>query len=193
MRLPRSYKSAKALLLSGALLIFATQTADAGLIPFFLTDFSLVNSNADGTATSTDAGSTLTLVGGNNGGGLAGTTDFIAISAMTVTFQFDYTYQTLDAPGFDRAGYWANQVLTFLADEDGRSGTVSVTVNAGEDFGFRIETDDNTGEPGVLKVGTFQAVSVPEPDTRLVVPLLISAMAWAANRRCRTRQLNKRG
>lgn len=193
MKLTGSRGFWKFIVLIGAMLSFAAHPAGAGVIPFFLTDFSLVNSNADGTATSPDGGLTLTLTGGNLGSGLGpGTTDFITTSVMTVTFQFDYIYTSLDLPGYDRAGYWVDQVLTFLADSNGESGTVSVTVNAGEQFGFRVETDDNTGEPGVLNVSTFQAVNVPEPDTRLAIPLLIWVMTMAARRR-RARELNKRG
>ena len=54
--------------------------AKAASIPYPLSDFVLTNSNADGTAVSPDGGISVILTGGNNGTGLSGTTDLLAIA-----------------------------------------------------------------------------------------------------------------
>jgi hypothetical protein len=177
------------LLMTAAVLLFlAAPRANAGMIPFFLTDFSLVNSNADGTWATPDSGRTLVLTGGNNGSGLFGTTDFFVMALVPVTFQFDYSYASADAPGYDRAGYFIGLVFTALADTSGESGSASVSVDAGDQFGFRIETDDNTGEPGVFTVSPFATSAVPEPaNLYLILGAILggAAFGWSQNRRRR--------
>jgi hypothetical protein len=160
-------------------LLLASGSASAGIIPYTLSDFTLSNTNADGDWNTPDGGLTLNLIGGNNGSGLGGTTDFLLIAPVTVTFQFDYLYSSQDIPGYDRGGYVLNHTFNILGDTDGLSGTITVTVNAGEDFGFRVETDDNTGEPGILTVSTFEAVSTPEPGGPWLVMVSAGAMAIA--------------
>jgi hypothetical protein len=100
------------------------------------------------------------------------------VALTPVSFQFDYSYFSIDLPGFDRAGYFIGPTFIALADTDGQSGTATVSVNIGDQFGFRIETDDNTGEPGVFAVSTFTtsaASGVPEPATFYLIPGTILA------------------
>jgi hypothetical protein len=110
------------------------------------------------------------------------------MALVPVTFQFDYSYVSLDAPGYDRAGYFIGLVFTALADTSGQSGSASVFVDAGDQFGFRIETDDNTGEPGIFTVSTFAASAAPEPANIYLISgaiLLGAAFGWSRNRtRC---------
>ena len=153
--------------------------AKAASIPYPLSFFLLTNSNADGTAVSPDGGISVILTGGNNGSGLSGTTDLLAIATGLGSIQFQYTYFSLDAPTFDRAGYLIGDQFTPLADTTGQFGSASFLVIGGDTFGFRVATDDNTGEPGVFTISDFSVAStaVPEPAT---LPLVLAAMAMAA-------------
>ena len=153
--------------------------AKAASIPYPLSFFVLTNSNADGTAVSPDGGISVILTGGNNGSGLSGTTDLLAIARGPGPIEFQYTYFSLDAPTFDRAGYLIGDQFTPLADTTGQFGSASFLVIGGDTFGFRVATDDNTGEPGVFTISDFSVAStaVPEPAT---LPLVLAAMAMAA-------------
>ena len=115
--------------------------------------------------------SSLILTGPNNGNGLPGTTDLVTTAKATGTISFNYYYSTLDVwnPGdpdapFDYAGYLIGSTFHQLADNDGQSGTASFDVTAGQAFGFRVASVDNTFEPGILTI-TDAASSVPEPGT----------------------------
>ena len=164
----------------GLFLIAPLQAAFTG--NYALGNFSLINNNADGSVLTPDGGLSIVLTGGNNGSGLFGTTDLIAPAAASGTVQFQYSYSSLDMPGADEAGYLVGGVYTQLADTSGQSGTAMFQVNGGQLFGFRMVTQDNTMEPGILTVSNFSAPSsaagpaVPEPATG---PLMF-ALAGAA-------------
>lgn len=153
--------------------------AKAASIPYPLSFFVLTNSNADGNVFSPDGGISAILTGGNNGTGLSGTTDLLAIATGSGSIQFQYIYSSADLPAFDRAGYLIGQLFTPLADTDQQFGTATFLVMGGDTFGFRVETDDNTGEPGVFTISDFtvDSTAVPEPAT---LPLVLAAMAMAA-------------
>ena len=152
--------------------------AKAGFIGYYsLSDFTLINTCTDvytpcmapdGTAFT--SGDSIVIVGGHNGSGESGVTDLVITAAGSGVVQFQYSYSSLDGIGFDYAGYLLNGVYYQLADTDGEASAagdyVTLTVTAGEVFGFRVGTVDNLGEPGVLTVSDFSApaaASVPEP------------------------------
>jgi len=124
--------------------------------------FTLTNTNADGSVIKQTTGFIIT--GGNNGSGQPGTTDLVALATGTGMVQFQYSYASLDLPTFDFAGYLLNNSFFSLADTDGQAGKSMFPVSAGQSFGFRVGTADNTGEPGILTV-TSGASPVPEPGT----------------------------
>jgi hypothetical protein len=163
-------------LMAGAALV---PQAKAASIPYPLSDFVCTNSNADGGAVSPDGGISVILTGGNNGSGLSGTTDLLAIATGPGPIEFQYIYFSLDAPTFDRAGYLIGDQFTPLADTTGQFGSASFLVMGGDIFGFRVATDDNNGEPGVFTISDFSVAStaVPEPATLPLV--LAAAMAMA--------------
>jgi len=149
-------------------------TASAGTIGYPLSAFTLVNTNADGSLASLDL-IAADLTGGNNGSGLEGTMDLLATATGDATVVFHYVYISLDEPGFDWAGYLVDNVFTQLADTSGEEGDASFPVLAGQEFGFRVGTADNGGEPGIFTVSSFDAPSaVPEPSTP---SLLIAVVA----------------
>ena len=162
-------------------LIFSAACAQQGhagsIVNFQLNDFTLSNTNGDGSALTAAGGSTLIFTGPNNGSGLPGSTDLTTLAKGTGLVQFQYTYSTLDvwdpsdptATPNDYAGYLLGSTFTQLANQDGQSGTVSFPVSLGQLFGFRIVTVDNLGEPGILTISNFTApggaASIPEPGT----------------------------
>jgi hypothetical protein len=164
--------------------------AKAASIPYPLSDFVLTNSNADGTAVSPDGGISVILTGGNNGTGLSGTTDLLAIATGPGSIQFQYTYFSLDDPTFDRAGYLIGDQFTPLADTNGQFGTALFLVVGGDSFGFRVATDDNTGEPGVFTISDFAVDSTAAPEPATLPLVLAAATAMAVGIRSR-RYLNQ--
>src|ERR1700736_5440115 len=72
---------------------------------YALSKFTLMNTNADGMAVSPDSGLSIVFTGGNNGSGLPGTTDLVAVATGTGLVQFHFSYATMDQPGGDFAGY----------------------------------------------------------------------------------------
>ncbi len=193
---PRS--GAVARLLAIACFALASQ-AFAGPVTFSSLQWTLDNQNADGTAVVSNAGLTLTLTGGNNGGGLEGNTDLVTTAAAGGTVSFDFSYSSLDpTPGFDIAEYLIQATSVQFADTDGQSGNISFSVNAGDTFGFRMATVDNEGEPGILTVTDFSAPgnATPEPGTAglmlvgvvLVLAVRFLAIPW---KRSRARSANQ--
>jgi hypothetical protein len=158
--------------------------ARAAGIPYTMNAFGLINNNADGFAISPDGGLSVILTGGNNGSGLTGTTDLVTTANASGIIAFSYMYSSVDMPGFDWAGYLIGNLFTQLADTDGQAGTASFTVSAGDIFGFRVETFDNTQEPGVFTIDGFSvaADAAPEPAT---LPLAAAAVAICIWRRRR--------
>ena len=123
---------------------FLAQTAKADFIsPYPLTDFTFTNTNANGTVSTPDGGLSINLVGGQNGTGEPGTTDFVTTAQAAGLVQFQWSYFSLDVPGADDAGYLLGGVFTELSDTSGDSGLASFTVTFGETFGFRAATVDN--------------------------------------------------
>lgn len=163
--------------LLGALLVMFTlwlpTPAQAAFVGTYdPSNFTLTNTDADGFWVLNPDGS-LTLTGGNDGSGNPGSTTFLILAAASGLWTFDWSYSTLDFAGFDRGGYSINSVFTLLGDFDGASGSISLSLNAGDLFGFRMETDDNTGEPGVLTISNFEApggggAPIPEPSSWLL-------------------------
>jgi len=156
----------------------APQAHAAFVAPYALANFSLINQNADGTAVTNDGGLSVVLTGGNNGSGLAGTTDLVTQALASGTVHFQFSYFTLDDPPFDEAGFLLDGVYTQLAGTSGDAGVGNFAVVAGHTFGFRVATMDNTFEPGVFTISAFSAPAptsgVPEPATW---PLGLAAMA----------------
>lgn len=153
--------------------------ANAAAISFPLNFCSLVNTNADGTASSADDGASVVITGGNTGTGLSGTTDLVAVAAAPVTIAFQFSFASLDAPAFDFAGFLVNGLFTEVADSSGQSGSASFSALSGDTFGFRVGTADNTGEPGIFTVSdvVVEESAVPEPSTQL---LMVGAACTAA-------------
>ncbi len=163
------------LILSG---YFMAMPAEAGFIgPYSLSEWSLVNVNGKGSVTTPDGGMSIVLSGPNNGSGLGGSTEVISPATGPALVQFDWSYSTLDDPGFELAGYFVGAQFFELSSTDGDFGIGSISATAGQDFGFAIVTVDNTGAPGILTISNFDVVqrsdadNTPEPGTLTLLPV----------------------
>ncbi len=153
--------------------------AHAGFINGYAPDqFTLTNTNADGClgdalqlqclSTIPTSALSVTIIGGHNGSGDPGTTDWLITALATGTVSFQYSYSSLDGPGWDDAEFLLNGASTVLATFDGQNGSAMFSVTAGSVFGFRLGTTDNQGEPGILTISSFsapEAAPAPEPAT----------------------------
>jgi hypothetical protein len=134
---------------------------------YSLNQFTLTNTESDGSAQTPDNGATVVITGPNDGSGNPGTTDLTILAAAAGLVSFHWSYSSLDSPTYDDAGYLVGGNFTLLADTDGEAGTVSFAVTKGETFGFEMGSVDNEGEPGILTVSSFSAPlpvsGAPEP------------------------------
>jgi len=101
---------------------------------------------------------------------------------------FTYTYTSLDtilpcSPGpCDQGAFIVNGVFVgpVLGTSDSQvttPTTLSFSVNAGDVFGFEVDSADNSGEPGNLNLSNFSApapLSVPEPGTAGMLTLALA-------------------
>jgi hypothetical protein len=198
------------LVLCGALALnfFGVTPAKAGSFTdtYDLSNWTLIDTNADGFDMTPDAGLTLILTGGNNGSGSPGVTDFVINAPAAGLVQFNWSYTSMDATTpvcgpmsnlpCDDGGYLLGTVYTQLADDTTwstvGSGTVSFAVTSGQSFGFQVDTADNLNEPGVLTITDFSgpvSTDAPEPGTLSVALGLSAAIVLARWRKRRSRAL----
>jgi hypothetical protein len=156
-------------LLSALAVVFlaglAAQPAHASFVGYYaLENFTLLNVNSDGSATTPDGGLTLILTGPDDGSGQMGTTTLQILAAAAGTVSFDYSLFTEDIPEVDSAGWVLGPVYTVFPDS---AGSVSFAVAAGQPFGFRVWSEDNLFGELVATITNFQApvadAAVPEP------------------------------
>ena len=150
-----------------ALVIGAVCSSHAAFTGSYATNnWTLVNSNANGTINLSNAPAKIILTGGNNGSALSGHTEWRITVPATGQLNFDWSYATLDdAFGpWDGAGWRRNVEAEELAANNSTnfSGHVSAFVNAGDTFAFWVRTGDNLVGPGILTVTNF-VVSTPAP------------------------------
>jgi hypothetical protein len=188
----RSFASLCSALFLGCVL--ALPARPAFLDGYAFHNFTLVNVDADGSAAVSSDALSVVITGGNAGTGLPGSTDLTIAALGSGIFSFAYSYSSADPfSAFDWAGYLLGNSFVRLADSDGQSGTVTVPVSAGQKIGWRVETFDNTLEPGILTVSAFAAPAggaVPEPGSWMLV--LAGGAGAASVRRWRNRHASIR-
>jgi hypothetical protein len=199
----------RALWKNACLLVVFGMYSVAWATPLSLSDFTLENFNADGSVTtpsffSPGDTSSFDLIGGNNGSGLAGRTEFLWVAPATGTLDFMWSYTSCsplnlptecDSPGYDWSGYILNYTFPELTDTDtgGVVSSASFQVQAGESFGWYVSTADNMGGPGTLSVfdvdfesasGGTDPSNSPEPGTMLLSVIGIAIVAAVSRNRC---------
>jgi hypothetical protein len=133
--------------------------------PFALSNWTLINSNANGSIDLSAAPDGIRVTGGNNGSVYAGLTEWTMTVPAATTIQFDWIYATDDDTSgpWDRAGWRRNGVFTELARNDSTNlhGRVTANVSAGDTLSFWVKTEDNLVAPGKLSITNFTFSSIP--------------------------------
>lgn len=145
---------------------------------YALDNFTLLNTNADGTQSSTDGVTNLTLTGGNNGTGLPGSTYFLTLAPVPAFVSFSFVHTTDDdplIPELDISGYLVGGSFWSLSGT-AIAGTGGFAVAAGEGFGFGIETADNWGGSAYLTITDFEVQAVPEPGTCTILVFALTGL-----------------
>jgi len=166
------------------------EEAKADFLGYYaLNNFTLNNSNADGSVITPDGGQSIVLTGPNNGSYAFGETDLSILAGASGIVQFSFSYYSSDpssggapygcGPGFalscDTPGYLLNGNFVQLRDENNNLvdditqaslvtpgagvGLVTFSVTAGESFGFSVQSVDNLDGAGVLTISQFTAPS----------------------------------
>lgn len=136
--------------------------------PYAPANFTLTNTNADGSVDTSGVPNSIELIGGNNGSGLFGSTSYLttAATAGLVSFNWNYLTRDLDGPSWDPFGYILNGVFTQLtanAGPDNQSGFVSFNVALGDSFGFEVRTVDNRFGRASATISNFNVQAIPTP------------------------------
>ena len=142
-------------------------------------NWTFTNSNADGSVNTSQAPTSISLTGGDDGSSAPGNTDYTTTAAAAGEVMFDWDYSTFDGPFWDPF-FVLNGTPIQLTDDSGsqiQSGTFMFDVLAGDIFGFRIRTIDNTSGRATVTISNFEAPApaVPEPSNILGL-ITISAL-----------------
>lgn len=129
----------------------------------------LVNSNADGFVAAGNAAGNFVLSGGDNQTSEAGFTSYADIATFTQTIFGTFGYSTNDGAVYDPAGYVVNGSRVQLTNNAGlnsQNGSFSFLVNAGDEYGFYVNTTDNiVGRGNIAVMSNAFTAAVPEPAT----------------------------
>lgn len=166
-------------------------------------NWTFTNTNAGtntGSVDTTNATSgTINLTGSDNGSENPDTTDWTTTISGSGNIYFGWNFSTSDTPsGDDSAGYLLNGNFNQLINNFGLNDTSSVSgsapvtilVNSGDTFGFRVATG-NIGGPGVFQVTDFDVTPVPFESSPTV--LLTALPVLGLMRFYRQRQRRKIG
>jgi hypothetical protein len=134
--------------------------------------------HTNGYVNTTNAPSSISIIGGNGGGWGSGKTTYTTTALIGGLLSFNWSYGTADwNPYYDPFGFVLNGAFTQLTNNggpNGQSGAFSTTLAQGDIFGFGINTTDNAFGSGNATISGF-AAPVPEPVS--TVGLLIGAGA----------------
>jgi hypothetical protein len=142
-------------------------------------NWTLSNNNTNGYVDTSNAPSSISIIGGNTGQGLPGQTTYTTTALIGGLLSFNWSYGTADwNPGYDPFGFVLNGAFTQLTNNsgpNGQSGAFSTTLAQGDIFGFGINTTDNIVGPGNATISDF-AAPVPEPVSTLGMLIGTGAM-----------------
>ena len=150
----------------------------------------------DGSISTTGAPNSISLTSANDGGtepGVNRSTDFTIAAPFAGTVSFTWAYTTTDetAPEYDPFGYLLGTNFTQLTTNTGansQGGSISISVIAGQIFGFRQNSLDSLGGSATTTITNFNgpvasgSASVPGP-----LPLFGLGAAFGCSSRLRKR------
>ena len=146
--------------------------------------------NVDATNGGVDVvGSVAGFDGGGTGNTARTTTWTVTNGPQPSTLMFFWAFATLPTESATKQSAWylVGTTATQLTASGGGSGSVSnISLAPFETFGFRVSTDDNIGDYGVLKITEFTAMSTEVPAP---LPLTGAAATFHWSRRLRRRRL----
>jgi hypothetical protein len=143
-------------------------------------NWTLSNNNTNGYVGTSNDLSSITIIGGDQGGLGAGQTTYTTTALIGGLLSFNWSYGTadVDGPSFDPFGFVLNGAFTQLTDDFGpyaQSGSFSTTLAQGDIFGFGINTTDNVLGRGYATISDF-AAPVPEPVSTFGMLIGVGAM-----------------
>ena len=178
----------------GAALFFAASPQAKAVVvgfegPYAPANWTLATNGGDGSVDTAGAPASITLFGSDTGSFNPISTDFTTLAAGDGLVSFSWNYLTFDpgddddepGPFFDRFGYLLGGSFTQLSDNFGassQSGTASFSVVAGQTFGFRIFSTDDTFGRAQSTISSFEVAAVPEPGTWAAAALLAGGAAF---------------
>ncbi len=178
--------------LGAALLFVASPQAKAVIVgfegPYAPANWTLTTNGGDGSVVTLGAPTSITLIGSAIGSGNPIPTDFTTLAAGDGLVSFSWNYETFDTegPSWDPFGYLLGVVFTQLTDDSGantQSGTASFSVLAGQTFGFRVFSVDDTRGPAQSTISSFEVAPIPEPGTWAAMAIFAGGAAFAGWRR----------
>lgn len=163
-------------------LAFFLGIANAATIENFTSDYDVSNwSEAlnGGSIDTTGAPTSIVEISSNTDSGLLANTDFTITSLDNGVVTFNWVYSTEDRDGsfYDPFGWLINGSFTQLTIDDlftTQSGTESFTVNAGDEFGFRMTSLDSALGSATVVISNFSAPGAPDS----VSPVPVPAAVW---------------
>ena len=168
-----------------SLIVVLLFSANASAVPigfsgeFAPSEWETILNNSDGFVDTSGAPDSISIVSGNNGSYSEGYTDFAIIFPYEaiVSFDWDYTTNDQDGPLWDPFGFFLEDNLTQLTDDNGGAsqlGSVTVKVSAQQVFGFQARTIDNLYGAAKTIISNFDVTDIanapiPEPGTMILL------------------------
>ena len=150
----------------------------------------------DGSVDTTNAPSSILVIGSNSRGGAngqqgtPGTTDFTIAAPSTGQISVDWAYSTDDNnASYDPFGYILNGNFTKLTDDalKNQSGVASFAVVAGDIFGFSQRSNDSKWGRAQTIISNFPAPTSGPASAPAPLPLFGAAAAFGWSRQLRRR------
>ena len=179
-------------------LVFVLGTSVANAAVTFSGFSTAVTNGGDGSVSASSPFPTITITGSNNGVGQS-LTQYTATVATGGTFSFNWGYQSNDSSGayvpaspfgpavyLDPAGYIIGSTMYQLSGQNiNSSGLQSVTLNAGDTFGWYVDSTDSLYGAGVLSITPADVVTspVPEPSSYAMLLAGLGLIGFIAYRR----------
>lgn len=173
------------------LILLLSGSAGASVINDFTGDYSVGNWTASLNGGGVDllsAPSSITMISNDNGGEAhAENTDFSIVASKSSEVSFNWSYSTLDLRAeFDPFGWLLDGVFTKLTDDAlsvNQFGSVTFSVLAGQEFGFRAHTTDSCCGSASTVISSFEVDSVNVPEPGSVMLMLIGLFGLGLIRR----------